>query len=182
MVGRFTPGTFTNQIKTTFRRRRLPNVTDPYCDHQPITEASYVNIPVIALCTNEATEVEYNVEIIEDSSGALRLKHAITGARILEIMKGAVDGGLNIPHSTKRLLGYDGESEAFNAEVLGGHIMTQYVADCMRLFEDQDPEGCKRQFNKYIILGITTAMFSRYLHPYLSLRQHSWKCHSFRMD
>lgn len=50
VAGRFTPGTFTNQIQAAFREPRLLVVTDPRTDHQPVTEASYVNIPVIALC------------------------------------------------------------------------------------------------------------------------------------
>lgn len=29
-------------------------MTDPAFDHQPITEASYVNIPVIALCNTDS--------------------------------------------------------------------------------------------------------------------------------
>ncbi|XP_064122674.1 small ribosomal subunit protein uS2-like [Macrobrachium nipponense] len=33
---------------------RLRVVTDPACDHQPITEASYVNIPVIAFCNTDS--------------------------------------------------------------------------------------------------------------------------------
>ncbi|KAG7279717.1 hypothetical protein CRUP_011649 [Coryphaenoides rupestris] len=39
--GRFTPGTFTNQIQAAFREPRLLIVTDPRADHQPLTEASY---------------------------------------------------------------------------------------------------------------------------------------------
>merc|ERR1711976_1040116 len=50
IAGRFTPGTFTNQIQAAFREPRLLIVTDPRIDHQAVTEASYVNIPVIALC------------------------------------------------------------------------------------------------------------------------------------
>lgn len=50
IAGRFTPGTFTNYITKGFREPRLIIVTDPRTDHQPVTEASYVNIPVIALC------------------------------------------------------------------------------------------------------------------------------------
>merc|ERR1712047_239704 len=48
IAGRFTPGTFTNQIQAAFREPRLLVVTDPRTDHQPVREASYVNIPVIA--------------------------------------------------------------------------------------------------------------------------------------
>jgi len=54
IAGRFTPGAFTNQIQAAFREPRLLIVTDPRADHQPITEASYVNIPVIALCNTES--------------------------------------------------------------------------------------------------------------------------------
>jgi len=54
IAGRFTPGAFTNQIQAAFREPRLLIVTDPRTDHQPITEASYVNIPVIALCNTDS--------------------------------------------------------------------------------------------------------------------------------
>jgi len=54
IAGRFTPGTFTNQIQAAFREPRLLVITDPRVDHQPITEASYVNIPVIAFCNTDS--------------------------------------------------------------------------------------------------------------------------------
>lgn len=54
IAGRFTPGTFTNQIQAAFREPRLLVATDPRSDHQPIREASYVNIPVIAFCNTDS--------------------------------------------------------------------------------------------------------------------------------
>jgi len=54
IAGRFTPGAFTNQIQAAFREPRLLVVTDPMQDHQPINEASYVNIPVIAFCNSDS--------------------------------------------------------------------------------------------------------------------------------
>lgn len=54
IAGRFTPGTFTNQIQKAFREPRLLVCTDPQFDHQSITEASYVNLPVIALCNTDS--------------------------------------------------------------------------------------------------------------------------------
>ncbi|GAB0095382.1 40S ribosomal protein SA [Sergentomyia squamirostris] len=54
IAGRFTPGAFTNQIQPAFREPRLLVVTDPSTDHQPIIEASYVNIPVIAFCNTDS--------------------------------------------------------------------------------------------------------------------------------
>jgi len=48
IAGRFTPGAFTNQIQAAFREPRLLVVADPRADHQPVTEGSYANIPIVA--------------------------------------------------------------------------------------------------------------------------------------
>lgn len=53
IAGRFTPGSFTNQIQRAFKEPRLIIITDPIADHQPITEASYVNIPIISFCNSD---------------------------------------------------------------------------------------------------------------------------------
>lgn len=55
IAGRFTPGNFTNYITRSFKEPRIIIVTDPRVDHQAIREASYVNIPVIALCDTDAS-------------------------------------------------------------------------------------------------------------------------------
>lgn len=54
IAGRFTPGSFTNYITRSFKEPRVIVVTDPRVDHQAIREASYVNIPVIALCDTDS--------------------------------------------------------------------------------------------------------------------------------
>ncbi|GAA5929304.1 uncharacterized protein JCM15063_004115 [Sporobolomyces koalae] len=54
IAGRFTPGNFTNYITKSFKEPRLIVVTDPRVDHQAIREASYVNIPVIAICDTDS--------------------------------------------------------------------------------------------------------------------------------
>ncbi|OLL25976.1 40S ribosomal protein S0 [Neolecta irregularis DAH-3] len=51
---RFTPGSFTNYITRSFKEPRLVIVTDPRTDAQAIKEASYVNIPVIALVDTDS--------------------------------------------------------------------------------------------------------------------------------
>jgi len=50
IAGRFTPGSFTNQIQAAFKEPRLIVITNPNVDHQAVSEASFVNIPVIAFC------------------------------------------------------------------------------------------------------------------------------------
>jgi len=54
IAGRYTPGTFTNQITKQFREPRLLIATDPRIDAQAVKESSYVNIPVIALCDSDS--------------------------------------------------------------------------------------------------------------------------------
>jgi len=110
--------------------------------------------------TTEVTGDEYNVEAAEEGPGAFRcyldvgLNRTSTGARVFAAMKGAVDGGLNIPHSTKRFPGYDAESKTLNAEVHRSHIFGLHVAEYMKSLEEEDPEAFKRQFSQYIKLGI----------------------------
>merc|ERR1711983_770288 len=53
IAGRFSPGALTNQNQSSFREPRILICTDPRVDHQAISEASYVNIPVIALCDSD---------------------------------------------------------------------------------------------------------------------------------
>ena len=56
IAGRFTPGAFTNhEITTKFREPRLLLAVDPALDHQAISEAAYVNLPVIALCNTDTS-------------------------------------------------------------------------------------------------------------------------------
>jgi len=50
IAGRYTPGAFTNQIQTAFREPRLLLISDPRAEHQPVTEGSYANVPIMAFC------------------------------------------------------------------------------------------------------------------------------------
>ncbi|CAF1332484.1 unnamed protein product [Adineta steineri] len=58
IAGRFTPGSFTNQIQAAFKEPRVIIVTNPNVDHQAITESGFVNIPVIAFC-DPSTSLRY---------------------------------------------------------------------------------------------------------------------------
>eukprot|EP00916_Digyalum_oweni_P019885 GHVL01033266.1.p1 GENE.GHVL01033266.1~~GHVL01033266.1.p1 ORF type:complete len:298 (+),score=14.42 GHVL01033266.1:79-972(+) len=111
----------------------------------------------------EADGEEYYVEDEEGKPGAFRcyldigLYRTTTGARIFGAMKGAVDGGLDIPHSTKRFPGYDGESNKYSAEVHRNYIYGKHVSDYMEHLQGEDEALYQKQFSRFIKLGINHA-------------------------
>merc|ERR1712060_491002 len=78
------------------------------------------------------------------------LTRTTTGAKVFGALKGAVDGGLLIPHSEKRFPGYDREGKEFDAEIHKKYIFGGHVAEYMELLEEEDPERYATQFAKYI--------------------------------
>lgn len=83
------------------------------------------------------------------------LARTTTGAKIFAALKGAVDGGLNIPHSEKRFPGFDAASDSLDGEVLRKYIFAGHVADYMRQLQEDEPEAYARQFSRFIKAGVT---------------------------
>lgn len=73
----------------------------------------------------EVTGDEYHAESIDCQPGAFTyldagLTRAPSGNKVCGALKGAVAGGLSLPHSTKKFPGYDSESQEFNTEAHHG--------------------------------------------------------------
>lgn len=103
---------------------------------------------------------EYNVEPTDDGPAPFRcfldvgLTRTTTGNKVFGALKGAVDGGLDIPHETKRFPGYDSESKEFDAETHCKYIFGGNVKDYMQSLKDDDEETYAKQFSQYIKHGI----------------------------
>jgi len=70
----------------------------------------------------------------------------------LLLLKGATDGGLDIPHGVSRFAGYKGEE--LNTKKLRHYLFGGHVSDYMKKLDATDKEKYNRQFSQYIKKGI----------------------------
>jgi len=73
IVGRITPGTFTNYQQQNYFEPRLLITSDPRKDYQPIVEASYVNMPVISFANTNSSLRGVDIAIPCNTEG----KHSV---------------------------------------------------------------------------------------------------------
>jgi len=83
------------------------------------------------------------------------LRKTSTGSKVFAAMKGATDGGLHIPHSVTRFVGYDTEGKKLKADVLRKYIFGGHVAGHMSELQEEDPESYQSLFSRYIKAGIS---------------------------
>jgi len=78
------------------------------------------------------------------------IKRTSTGSKIFGVLKGAFDGGLNIPHNEKRFVGYGKITKKYDPELLRKYILGGHVSDFMQELEEEEPDSFRRQFSQYI--------------------------------
>ncbi|KAL8137164.1 hypothetical protein V2J09_003165 [Rumex salicifolius] len=107
----------------------------------------------------EATGEDFSVEPGENRRpfralldvGLLR---TTTGNRVFGALKGALDGGLDIPHSDKRFAGFSKDSKQLDAEVHRKYIYGGHIAAYMRTLTEDEPEKYQSHFSEYIKKGV----------------------------
>jgi large subunit ribosomal protein L5e len=104
---------------------------------------------------------EYHVEALEDGPRPFRcfldvgLTRTTTGHRLFACLKGAVDGGLDIPHSVRRFPGYNEDKKTYNAQIHRDRIFGKHVAEFMKSLQADDEEEYKQRFSAYVKAGVT---------------------------
>ncbi|BBH08630.1 ribosomal protein L5 B [Prunus dulcis] len=107
----------------------------------------------------EATGEDYSVEPAESRRPFralldVGLIRTTTGNRVFGALKGALDGGLDIPHSEKRFAGFSKDSKQLDPEVHRKYIYGGHVAAYMRTLMEDEPEKYQTHFSDYIKKGI----------------------------
>jgi len=108
----------------------------------------------------EVTGQDYNVEENAEGPKPFRayvdvgVARTTTGSRIFSVVKGAIDGGLSIPHSVRRFAGYEDDNKKLNADVHRKYIFGGHVSDYMSLLQDEDADLYKKQFKTYVAAKI----------------------------
>ena len=118
--GRLTPGVFTNQVQKTYQQPRLLIVTDPRTDHQSVTESSFGNIPVIALCDMDSPLRYVDCAIPCNNRGAKSLALVLwLLAREVLRMRGVMMRGLPWDVKPDLFLAPDSDPTAVKTEEIG---------------------------------------------------------------
>jgi len=124
----------------------------------------------------------YTVEPLEDGPRPflalldVGLSRTTTGTRIFGALKGAVDGGLNIPHSETRFYGYDKDAKKLDPAKLRKIIFGGHVADYMKQLSSDSPDRYKKHFSRYIKAGIVySSLESMYQKAHQKIRENPRK-------
>jgi large subunit ribosomal protein L5e len=84
------------------------------------------------------------------------LARTTTGVKIFGALKGACDGGLDIPHNNRRFPGTTKSGSDYNAdpEVMKKYIFGGHIAEYMEALEEDDEKMFQKQFRRFIDAGI----------------------------
>ncbi|CAN1128593.1 60S ribosomal protein L5, partial [Linum perenne] len=83
------------------------------------------------------------------------LVRTTTGNRVFGALKGALDGGLDIPHSDKRFAGFSKDSKQLDADVHRKYLYGGHVASYMRSLQEDEPEKYQTHFSEYLKRGLS---------------------------
>lgn len=108
------------------------------------------------IVSTEYDNKKFFVEEVDDDKYPFRCfldvgcKATTTGNRIFGALKGAADGGLDIPHSEKRFPGYDRDAKEYDAEMHKERIFGGHVGEYMEYLDEEDNQKYQEHFRLYL--------------------------------
>lgn len=83
------------------------------------------------------------------------MQRTVVGHRMWGALKGAVDGGLHVPHSNKSFPGFKpaeekGQEPEYDAEAHKDRIFGVHLKEYMEMMQEEDPTKYEAHFSKYI--------------------------------
>jgi large subunit ribosomal protein L5e len=106
--------------------------------------------------TTEYGKKTYYVDEVNEDKRPFRAlmdvgcKATTTGCRIFGALKGAADGGLDVPHNEKRFPGYDRDGKEYDADMHRERIFGGHVGEYMEYLEEEDNQKYQEHFASYI--------------------------------
>jgi large subunit ribosomal protein L5e len=112
--------------------------------------------------TEEVDGEDFNVEADPEGKAPFKalldvgLRRTVSGARIFGALKGACDGGLDIPHNDRRFPGSECMAGDYttNPEMHKDYIFGNHVKEYMESLQEDDQEAYQKQFSQYIEAGV----------------------------
>eukprot|EP00271_Cylindrocystis_brebissonii_P022658 TRINITY_DN87_c0_g4_i1.p1 TRINITY_DN87_c0_g4~~TRINITY_DN87_c0_g4_i1.p1 ORF type:complete len:334 (+),score=97.60 TRINITY_DN87_c0_g4_i1:78-1004(+) len=138
----------------------LTNYSAAYCTGLLLARRTLKKYGLDALYEGnmEVTGEDYNVEGGDEKQPFkalldVGLVRTTTGNRVFGALKGALDGGLDIPHNEKRFPGYmtDGKGGAkLEADIHKKYIYGGHVGEYMELLQEEEPEKYQSHFASFL--------------------------------
>eukprot|EP00526_Cylindrotheca_closterium_P017788 CAMPEP_0113647110 /NCGR_PEP_ID=MMETSP0017_2-20120614/24919_1 /TAXON_ID=2856 /ORGANISM="Cylindrotheca closterium" /LENGTH=305 /DNA_ID=CAMNT_0000559111 /DNA_START=55 /DNA_END=972 /DNA_ORIENTATION=- /assembly_acc=CAM_ASM_000147 len=106
--------------------------------------------------STEYDKKTYYVDEVDDDKRPFRAlldvgcKATTTGNRIFGALKGAADGGLDVPHNEKRFPGYDRDGKEYDADMHRERIFGGHVGEYMEYLEEEDNQKYQEHFAAFI--------------------------------
>jgi len=106
---------------------------------------------------------DYNVEAAEEGPAPFKalldvgLARTTSGARVFGALKGATDGGIEVPHNDHRFPGSKREGGEWKTDPKQHrkYIFGQHISEYMKSLQEENEEHYNKQFKRYVDLGIT---------------------------
>jgi len=113
--------------------------------------------------TTDVNGEEFHVEAADEGAKPFKalldvgLARTTTGCKVFGALKGAADGGLDVPHNDRRFPGTKKENGEFTSspETVRKYIFAGHIAEYMKTLHGDDEERYNKQFKRYVDAGIT---------------------------